>query len=577
MSGYRILIFSNARPSRAWGLAERITREIEAIEICGIVQIPTQDLPMAQQLIMDGRSSNIGSQWFRKPFSLLRVLAYGAVDTALSIIHARRTTQSSVKFTPDHLGQQCSAKGIPFLIANNTDDMKVIHFVAEQQPDLAIVLGQKRIPEQLLKVPRRGWVSMRQSVAPERAIDHPAGTVITLEWLATDVSSCPLARLTLPHQRYDDTISISLKADLLCDDLAVESVRHFLDKAAGDAAGQLKRWIQAIFSPYLQQLPRSWSTTDNFAPDPRWRPTWKLFLDTLLLCSPSVFARNWYRKVRCRYPITILTHHLVSDREHRMGISTQAFWRQVRFLQRHYRVVSLGEAVELLKSGHVDTPTVVLTFDDGYADNFLSLRAVAHELGIPVTLFLATEPISVQQEFQHDLDNGIRGAMPLTWQQLRYWSSGPVEFGAHTRTHFDCGSTNRPKLEFEIAGSKLDLEEKLQRSVDFFAFPFGQLENMSAESIQVARTYYPYFLSGFGGDNHCRTCNKEQHLLRKNLYANAWEMELELQGIFDMVDKIRSLLSPRKKASTPVEQLGLYSSPEISKASNSQEPIALHQ
>src|SRR5581483_2726709 len=275
---------------------------------------------------------------------------------------------------------------------------------------------------------------------------------------------------------------------------------------------------------------------------------------------PPIIVRNWYRRIRRKYPITILTHHLVSDRPHRMGISTRTFWRQVWFLQRHYRIVSLGQAVELLRAGRVDAPTAVLTFDDGYADNFLALRAVAAETGIPVTMFVSTQPVTLQQEFQHDIDNGSRGAMPLTWEQLRYWSSAQVEFGAHTRTHFDCGSNDRSRLDFEIAGSKLDLEQQLKTTVSFFAFPFGQPENISAEALQIARAYYPFFVSGFGGDNYCGHPDG-QHLLRRNLYANSWELELELQGIFDIVDMLkRSLWRRESRPDRAFERVPLCSS-----------------
>lgn len=243
-----------------------------------------------------------------------------------------------------------------------------------------------------------------------------------------------------------------------------------------------------------------------------------------------------------------------------MSISTRAFWRQVRFLQRHYRIVSLGQAVELLRTGKVDAPTVVLTFDDGYADNFLALRAVAEETGIPITMFISTQPVTHQQEFQHDIDNGSRGALPLTWEQLRYWSSERVEFGAHTRTHFDCGSKDRSRLDFEIAGSKLDLQQRLKATVNFFAFPFGQPENMSTEALQIARAHYPFFVSGFGGENHCERTG-DQHLLRKNLYANSWELELELQGIFEIVDTVKRSLSRRKrKTARAFEHVPLSSS-----------------
>ena len=563
MTTCRILIFSNARPSRAWNFAERIAREIEDIEICGIVQSPAQNLPIAQQLIMDGGLSGelCHTRWFRRPLSVLRTIWKTMIDAALSSIHSGSVNIHAATFTPEHLAHKCRASKVPFLLANDEKDLKVTNFVLEARPDCGIVFGAGEIPNNLLKIPGRGWMLTHQSVAQELAIHKPAGTMIRAEWLAGDSNPITLAQLILPQQPYDDRISISLKTDLVCDDLTIEGVKHLLSKTASEAAARLTDWIQQVFSPYLEQLQRPATELHDAGQHLRYRSRWKLCLDTLLLCSPLIIVRNWCRRLRHKYPITILTHHLVSDRPHRMGISTQAFWRQVRFLQRHYRIVSLAQAVELLRAGSVDAPTIVLTFDDGYADNFLALRAVAEETGIPITMFVSTQPITHQQEFQHDIENGIHGAMPLTWEQLRYWSSGQVEFGAHTRTHFDCGSKDKLRLDFEIAGSKFDLEQRLQGTVNFFAFPFGQPENMSAEALEIARTHYPFFVSGFGGENHCGRSNG-QHLLRKNLYANSWELELELQGIFDIVDEVkRSLLSRKSKRRGSSEQV-LVCSPQ---------------
>src|SRR5260370_31252043 len=116
-------------------------------------------------------------------------------------------------------------------------------------------------------------------------------------------------------------------------------------------------------------------------------------MELFFLRSPVCEARHGPRRWHGRYPVLILTHHLVTDRIHRMGISTETFWRQVRFLQRHYRIVDLSQGIELLHSGEAEVPCVALTFDDGYGDNFVSLRAVAEETGIPVALFLATQPV----------------------------------------------------------------------------------------------------------------------------------------------------------------------------------------
>src|SRR6266571_1801800 len=224
-----------------------------------------------------------------------------------------------------------------------------------------------------------------------------------------------------------------------------------------------------------------------------------------------------------------------TDRIHRMGISTEIFWHQVRFLQRHYRIVSLSEGIELLRSGEVNVPCVALTFDDGYGDNFVSLRAVAEETAIPVALFLPTQPIENHQEFQHDLVRGIRGFFPLTWDQVRYWNLRGGEFGSHTHTHFDCGYADRKRLEAEIIGSKNILESQLTKPVRFFAFPFGGRRNISSKAMQLAAFTYPHVLSDFGGENLPDIGRSKGHLLRKDFYLNVWELELELQSVFDLV------------------------------------------
>jgi peptidoglycan/xylan/chitin deacetylase (PgdA/CDA1 family) len=231
-----------------------------------------------------------------------------------------------------------------------------------------------------------------------------------------------------------------------------------------------------------------------------------------------------------------------------MGMPTEVFLQQVLYLQKHYRIVSLSQAIELLRSGRVDVPTVALTFDDGYADNFLNLRTVANETGIPATLFITTHPVETHQEFGHDLTNGMSGFLPLTWEQIQYWSTRGVEFGSHTRTHMDCGTADPAKLHWEIVGSKDDLKAQLGKSVGLFAFPFGQRENMSSEAMRLAASAYSHFVSSYGGEVPS-SCGKhlQSHLFRKNFYSSQWELELELQSVFDLAGAIRRWFSHREK------------------------------
>lgn len=72
-------------------------------------------------------------------------------------------------------------------------------------------------------------------------------------------------------------------------------------------------------------------------------------------------------------------------------VTPQAFDRQLRFLRRHFPVVSLGEVVERLERKDPFRPSVVaVTFDDGYRNTATVAYPIIKRHGIPVTLFLAT-------------------------------------------------------------------------------------------------------------------------------------------------------------------------------------------
>src|SRR5258708_17047493 len=131
----------------------------------------------------------------------------------------------------------------------------------------------------------------------------------------------------------------------------------------------------------------------------------------------------------------ILYHHLVSDRPHRFGVSTAYFLRQVNYLLRHYRVVSLSQAVELVRKGGVKVPTVAITFDDGYADNFVNLRAITEESGLPIGYFISTEHISNVREFAHYQLFDEQGLPPNNLVQIELLPRCCFQISSPMRTH----------------------------------------------------------------------------------------------------------------------------------------------
>ena len=67
--------------------------------------------------------------------------------------------------------------------------------------------------------------------------------------------------------------------------------------------------------------------------------------------------------------------------------------RHLLYLRRHYRMLHLDEALEELYTGRKGVPQdhrtpLVLTFDDGYQDNYTYAFKFANELQVPITIFL---------------------------------------------------------------------------------------------------------------------------------------------------------------------------------------------
>jgi peptidoglycan/xylan/chitin deacetylase (PgdA/CDA1 family) len=421
--------------------------------------------------------------------------------------------------------------------------------VREHRTDLVIALGDSGAHLELRRIASCALIRVFQINANGNERESQQ---LVLEYLERNSPAVfPIASLKVPIQTYDTQSALALKLDMMADDLIVQTVISLRSCNVLQALQEVDEWIRTIFTPYLSQLQSVQQSPAQI--DGRsfqvCRSRWKLCLDMLLLCSPLIAGRNWYRRWRNRYPVLILTHHLISDRPHRLGLSTAVFWRLVRFVKDHYRIVSLSDAVKLLASGKVESPTVAFTFDDGYGENFVNLRAVAEEEGIPLALFLATDPVERHCEFEHDVmskTSEAAEALPLTWEQIRYWASRGTEFGSHTRTHFDCGSIDRKSLEEEIVGSKRDLENRVGKTVYFFAFPFGGQRNISSAAMEVARTAYPYVVSSFGGENLSDAALAYHHLRRKNLYSHPWELELELQSVFDLVARIKGKVRFRR-------------------------------
>lgn len=104
------------------------------------------------------------------------------------------------------------------------------------------------------------------------------------------------------------------------------------------------------------------------------------------------------RKIRAEdRGIKILAYHRINDAQFDplgMRVTIGNFEKQVRFLKKKYNIISLQQALDFLKDGKIiPRNSLVITFDDGYEDNYLYAYPILNKYKIPATIFLTVQAI----------------------------------------------------------------------------------------------------------------------------------------------------------------------------------------
>ena len=98
------------------------------------------------------------------------------------------------------------------------------------------------------------------------------------------------------------------------------------------------------------------------------------------------------RALRRREAVVLTFHRFSGNGEgHARGMPIQRFTEYMKYLTRHYRVVSLRTVTEELGRGVVRPYTVALTVDDGYHEVFTLAAPVMRRYGVPASVFVISD------------------------------------------------------------------------------------------------------------------------------------------------------------------------------------------
>jgi len=188
-----------------------------------------------------------------------------------------------------------------------------------------------------------------------------------------------------------------------------------------------------------------------------------------------------------RWP-PILMYHAIArgiDDPNKICVSAETLENQMLYLKRrNMRGVSMNELMRALRQGSAQG-LVGLTFDDGY-ENFLSAALpVLEDFGFTATVFVAGGMLGGSNSWDRAPKMRILDAYGICEAAAR-----GVEIGAHGTYHLRLTKLDPVSLREEVEAGRQFLDEVLERRVEGFCYPYGDLNSQVVRAVREAGYTY---------------------------------------------------------------------------------------
>lgn len=220
-----------------------------------------------------------------------------------------------------------------------------------------------------------------------------------------------------------------------------------------------------------------------------------VFDKLISVATYGIYVLLYFFSKAARQPeISVLMYHSVSPTFSKYSVSPAEFRRQIDHIMKNYSVVSLSQVMEFVEGKRtLPRKAVAITFDDGFLDNYTNAYPYLKKNHLPITIFIATGYV------QKEMFLGDSRLSMLGWDEIAEMSRNNVDFGAHTSSHPDLNQMDGLGAENEILESKAEIERRIGKEVDCFAYPFGRYKN---STLDLVRRHG--FRCAFGGEGTVR-------------------------------------------------------------------------
>ena len=193
--------------------------------------------------------------------------------------------------------------------------------------------------------------------------------------------------------------------------------------------------------------------------------------------SPSSIPVLMYHRIVAKAP---------SDSQHGIWVTAQSFEQQLKSLKRRGYSSITFEQYQLFLNSELSLPKrpIILTFDDGYEDNYTIAFPLLKKYEFSAVIFL----VSDNNKRANFWDADEQQVPLMNDRQIREMSLAGIEFGSHTVTHSNLTKCPMEQIREEFVTSKRIIEQIIGKEIISVAYPYGAV-NKQIKSIATEAGY----------------------------------------------------------------------------------------
>ena len=186
-------------------------------------------------------------------------------------------------------------------------------------------------------------------------------------------------------------------------------------------------------------------------------------------------------------PLPILLYHRVLKEDPKdsvvgIYVTEKKFGEQLSHLKKNgFKTITFFDVSKALQGDKtLSEKNIILTFDDGYEDNYTIAFPLLRKHDSTAVIFLVTGHGSNHW----DVNKNEPDAPLLAKEQIKEMYNFGIEFGAHTLSHANLTEISHNQLLKEIYNSKIYISKELQIPVISFAYPYGECNKTTKEAVK---------------------------------------------------------------------------------------------